>query len=359
VIRVWDIATGRLIAGSTEWPAVPCRATVSPDGHISAELVVQGSHGELAISDAATGQRITTLADNHTPAWSGTGLLATLGGNRIATPHGSMGMERTVAPGVTMGGSRVRVWRVKNVAPSYKVGEIVRELSVSDRGVTANGGEQRPPAGLLATSPACRRSVWAVGTPGKPDRAVELRDAQTGERVAMLDAINRVWPDGRAAFSPDGALLVVQEPHTVNDLKIFDPGSGKLLRTVPMNSMRQRAFAFLSARRTVSVGSGVRITDLDTGRIVARWDAGTMEAQDRAVAASSTLIATAGEDHKIHLWTLDGNEITRWTAHSSEVTALTFDATGKVLYSGAEDGSLRVWDLGRMRAESARLEVSW
>jgi WD40 repeat protein len=198
-----------------------------------------------------------------------------------------------------------------------------------------------------------------VGTPGKADRAVELWDAQTDQRIAALDAINRSWPDGRAAFSSDGALLVVQEPHTVNDLKVFDPASGKLLRSIPMHHIRQRAFGFLSPRRTVSVGTGVRITDLDTGRVVAQWDAGTMEAQDRAVAASRTSIATAGEDRKIHLWTLDGREITRWTAHAAEVTALAFDPAGKVLYSGAEDGSLRVWDLDRMRSEAARLGVSW
>jgi U3 small nucleolar RNA-associated protein 13 len=90
-----------------------------------------------------------------------------------------------------------------------------------------------------------------------------------------------------------------------------------------------------------------------------RWAAGTMETQDRAVAAAGGTIATAGEDRMIHLWDLQGLEIVRWTAHAAEVTALAFDPSGKVLYSGAEDGSLRVWNLEQMRGAAAKLGVSW
>src|SRR5262249_48833861 len=151
VVKVWDVATGRLLPAETQWPgAVPLGST-SPDGRLAAAVEVHGSQGELVISDVATGQRVATLADNHSPVWSAGGLLATLGGNRVATRGGSMGATRSVASGVVMGSSRVRVWRITNAAPSYTVGETVRKIVVSGVGnrLTVNGSDwQIGPGGL-------------------------------------------------------------------------------------------------------------------------------------------------------------------------------------------------------------------
>ena len=292
-----------------------------------------------------------------------------------------MGSDRRVAPGVVMGTSWVRVWRVKNLVPSYVVGETVREIVVrgGEKRIIAKEGEwvigtdslrrvsgtrDIPEMGdgqrreWLATSVDARQAAVGCWPHGKVDGTVELWDMQKRERLAALDATVRAWPDGGARFSADGALLVVQELHVNNDLKVFDAATGRLLRTIRMSG-RQRACAFAGARQTVSVGSGARVVDIGTGREVRRWAAGSMEAQDRAVAVGGGQIATAGEDRMIHLWDMEGRERVRWTAHTSDVTALAFDEAGQVLYSGAEDGSVKVWDLGKIRAEVARLGVSW
>jgi WD40 repeat protein len=366
VVKVWDVATGRLLPAETRWPRAAPPGSTSPDGRLAAALEAHGSQGELVISDVATGQRVATLADNHSPVWSAGGLLATIGGNRVATRDGSMGATRSVAPGVVMGSSRVRVWRITNAAPSYTVGRTVRKIVVSGDGqrLTVNGADWQMgrdglrhvvDSGTLAQSPDGRRSAVAAWTHGKVDGEVELWGSQ---RIATLDAVVRPWPDGGAAFSPDGKLLAIQETHVQNDLKIFEAEAGKYQRTIRVKS-RLRAFAFLDARHIVCVGSGAMIVDVETGEQVRSWAAGTMEAQDRAVAATGRKIASAGEDRMIHLWDLEGHEITSWTAHAAEVSALTFNPEGNVLYSGAEDGTLRVWDLRQIRAETARLGVTW
>jgi serine/threonine protein kinase len=413
VVKVWDIATGKLVQGSSEWPESPSRGETSPDGRLKASLVVHGSTGELVVSDTITGQRIASMPDNHTPAWSSTGLLATIGGNRVATRGGSMGRDGRVAPGVSMGFSRVRVWRVRNVAPSYTLSERVRDIAVrpDDKRLSVNEAEwdiagsdlrrvdnwwhprfetydargrlwsaetmlgsprlwcdrievalHNPPDGLqrqvLAVSPDGRRAALGAWEKDKVDGRVELWDTLRGERIVTLDASMRYWPDGRARFSADSSLLVVQEPHVVNDLKVFRGETGDFLRKIPISS-RQRNFALLNAARTVSVGSALTIADLNTGLVLNSWPSGTMEAQDRAVTVAGDAIATAGEDRMIHLWDQQGHEIARWMAHTAEVTALAFDPTGRVLYSGADDGSLRVWDLERMRAEAKKLGATW
>jgi WD40 repeat protein len=223
-----------------------------------------------------------------------------------------------------------------------------------DFGTIADGQRRE----VLAASADGHRAAVGVWPRDKVDGRVELWDSAAGRRIAVLDAAIRPWPDGGGAFSPDGRLLVVRELHVKNDLIVFEAEAGKYLRTIPIK-VRQRAFAFASPRQTISVGSGVVIANLDSGRLVRSWAAGTMETQDRVVAAAAGMIATAGEDRMIHLWDMEGREITRWTAHAADVTALAFDTPGQVLYSGAEDGSLRAWDLERMRAEAAKLGVSW
>jgi WD40 repeat protein len=412
VVKVWDVATGKFL-GDGEWPNGPVPAEMSPDGRLMAALVVHGSSGELVVTDAATGQRIASMADNHSPAWSTGGLLATIGGNRVATRGGSMGMDRPVAPGVSMGWSRVRVWRVQNVAPNYPVGETVRDIFIRGDGkrLAANGSEWEiggnglrrvesewharfgaydargrlwsaetthqavrlwcdgASLALHDVADGQRRELLAVSADGqrlamgtwakdKVDGGVELWDGTRGERVAVLNTVYRHWADGHVSFSPDDSLVIVQEPHTKNDLNVFEARTGKFVRRI-LVPFRLRAFAYIGARRTVSIGTAVMIADLDTGRMLRRWAAGTMETQDRAVAAAGGTIATAGEDRMIHLWDLQGLEIVRWTAHAAEVTALAFDPSGKVLYSGAEDGSLRVWNLEQMRGAAAKLGVSW
>ena len=436
VVKVWDLRTGQLVSGDTAWPdahaapAVPTPVTLaldpgarvatdlipSPDGRLLAGVVAHGSQGELVVWDAATTRKITALAGNHSPVWSSTGLLATIGGNRVATAGGSMGMDRDIAPGVHMGSSRVRVWRIASLAPDYAIGESVRSISVRPDGaqIAVNGQVWQAQAGSLHTADAPARrtfaafdgrgrvwEAWSPGTgdspvrlwcgnklislqdadglpravlaispdgsraaigvdlPGTRKRRIELWDLEGVARIAVLNSDDLEWPDGEVRFSPDSVLVVGAGPHWRRDLTVWQASSGKQLRRVPVK-YQQRAFTFLGAAETVSIGPGITIADVRAGRVVRAWEAASMETQGRTVAvAANGTIATAGEDHMIHLWDRSGREVTRWTAHSAEVTSLAFDPAGKVLYSGGEDGSLRVWDLDRLRQEAGRYGVRW
>src|SRR5690606_7780674 len=55
--------------------------------------------------------------------------------------------------------------------------------------------------------------------------------------------------------------------------------------------------------------------------------------------------------HQIYLWDLDaeGTEPVALGEHRSSVNALTFTPDGRRLFSGGDDGTVRVWDLKSQR----------
>src|SRR5205085_6802918 len=99
-----------------------------------------------------------------------------LTGNRVPTPGGSMGRDRTVGPGIVMGSSRVRVWRIANVALEYHIAESVSAIAISPDGkrLAANG------------------TVWEVKHRGG---SIELARSPSGVHAgeATFDQRGRLW----------------------------------------------------------------------------------------------------------------------------------------------------------------------
>src|SRR5262245_19218296 len=56
-----------------------------------------------------------------------------------------------------------------------------------------------------------------------------------------------------------------------------------------------------------------------------------------------------------------GKELARWQAHDSALTALAVSSDGKLLVSGASDGTVRVWNLPWIRAELRKIhpDLDW
>jgi hypothetical protein len=71
-------------------------------------------------------------------------------------------------------------------------------------------------------------------------------------------------------------------------------------------------------------------------------------------------VITGGEDGFVHFLHLEtGKEVVRWRGHDAPVTAMTFSPDGKLLVTGARDGSIRVWNLPWIRAELRKLGLDW
>ncbi|HET6512734.1 MAG TPA: WD40 repeat domain-containing protein [Candidatus Kapabacteria bacterium] len=66
-----------------------------------------------------------------------------------------------------------------------------------------------------------------------------------------------------------------------------------------------------------------------------------------AVSTRHDLIATAGMDSTIKLWTLDGQLVKTFIGHTTQVNDVTFAPSGRQLVSASSDSTIRVWDIDK------------
>lgn len=109
----------------------------------------------------------------------------------------------------------------------------------------------------------------------------------------------------------------------------------------------------------------VMITDRSANRM-ASWKG--HEGTVRAVTfhPKQRMLASGAEDLTIRLWQVNTNggtnmaeELVAWTAHADAVTALEFHPEGRYLVSGSESGEVKLWDLEQIRSGLKRLRLAW
>jgi WD40 repeat protein len=165
------------------------------------------------------------------------------------------------------------------------------------------------------------------------------------------------------AFTPDGRLLA---SGSHDGVRIYDGRTGDLLRAIhtePCRGIRAMAFS-PDGRQLACVGlemdATVKIWDPHTGALVRTLTGhvatapGNAYADLYAVAYSpdGKTLATAGMDKLVLVWDLEtGKPRHRLTGHDDEVGALAYSPDGKTLAGGGADQVIRLWDptTGRLR----------
>jgi WD40 repeat protein len=151
---------------------------------------------------------------------------------------------------------------------------------------------------------------------GSEDRIVRVWDAQTGSLLQSLAGhTGRV---GVVVFTPDGKLLVSASDDQT--LKAWDVGTGTLVRSIQVttegiNGLSSIAFSPDGKRMVTTLGAAVGLWDVSDWRLVETF--------------------TTTESHT-------SGEMTMCCG-STALTAR-FDATGKMIISAHEDGTIKVWD---------------
>ena len=230
--RVWDVATGGVLAPAVVYPARVNRAAFSPDGTrfvlavgnwtFGGPATMVGGAGEARVFDAATGQPVTPPLAHDKPVRTAA---FNLDGGRVVTASAD---------------GTARIWEV----PSGKLLATLRhEREVCQASFSPDGRR------VLTASFDGTAMLWDAG--GRP-AAPPLRH---GRQVHD------------AAFSPDGCRVLTTSLDS--SAVLWDAATGQALARLPHSDGVSAASFSGDGRRVVTVSAGrARLWDAATGQLL-------------------------------------------------------------------------------------------
>jgi WD40 repeat protein len=206
--------------------------------------------------------------------------------------------------------------------------------------LTLTGHHARVVSGVF--SPDGKR----LATIGQDGTAI-LWDTGNGKELLRMPGTTVPWDDfgyQMIDFSRDGKYLVTGDR---NSVKVWDAGSGALLRTMDGHTSDVRAVAFSPDGRLIASGSLdplVNIWDAATGRALLTLPDNPDTVQNLAFSPDGRRLAY-GTGHTVKLWDTQTGQLSRTRDFSDPIDSVAYSPDGKRLVVCMSNG-LQVWDAG-------------
>jgi eukaryotic-like serine/threonine-protein kinase len=361
-IRLWDAPPPGQEKATLKRHAGPVRSVAfSGDG----KLLVSGStvydrsmrnyfSDEIKVWDMATGQEKASLHGDvygvSSVAIGGDGkLLAFRSGGTVRLVDLASGQNKASLQGLGPRGA------VAFVDADLDPDRLQREL------------QGLGPRGAVAFSRDGKLLAWSVG------ETIKVRDVAAGQEKTSLKG-HTGWVRS-VAFSPDGKVLASGSScHDLNtrkawgEVKLWDVGTGKLKATLQGHTRYVFSVAFSGDGKLLASASNiyergiekpgeVKVWDVGTGRLKATLKGHTGPVFSVTFSGDGKLLACGGGligDYslgaargEVNLWDVaTGRLKASLKGHSNIVTSVAFRSDGKLLASGSEDGTIKLWDVG-------------
>jgi WD40 repeat protein len=301
---------------------------ISPDG----KILASGSRDRtIKLWNLTTGELLTTLTEHKSPV--------------LAVDFSPDGQTLASASNMEFQDGNIKLWDVRTLRVRQTLGSSLVALRTSCVAFSPDGQ-------TLATAHF--------------DAAIRLWHLSSGKELRTLRGHG--WDVNSVTFSRDGRFLV--SGGVDGAIMIWNWRNGERIRTL------NRPDDFLSSMLSWfdrSVGSIRSVAISPDGETIASggssigdngvfnppiklWNTNTETdlriltghtASVNAIAFSPTekIIASGGEDNTIRIWNYQTGELIQTLEPQSLVNSLAFSPHGKILVSGTDDSQIRIWDV--------------
>ena len=346
MVRVWHLATRRLIRRLDGHGSAVTAVTFSPDG----SLIASASNDRtVRLWDAHAGRLVRTLQGHVYHVYA---VAFDPQGRLLATAS----WDRTIAIWDVRSGVLLKKLRGHTAA--------IRSVAFSRDGKMLASASDDQTVRLWSVDEGQELKVL-VGHAG-PVTAVLFRPDGEWLFSGATDQTVRMWhlPDGARAQKLGDCGAPVLSLAVSSNGQILGAGcgaGGSILWDIPTNAQlrrldedaaKTRAIAFSPDGRIVATGSddaSIIVRDVATGRVLATLSANVAHLEAVAFSPDGKMLATASRDQRVLVWEEEGDHraLSRvLLADQGSVRTLAFSPDGKALATGGEDRRVTVWDLG-------------
>jgi WD40 repeat protein/serine/threonine protein kinase len=326
-VRVWDAAGGKPVAVLQGHTSHVCKAVFSPDG---TRVASASDDGTLRLWDPAGGEPLAVLQGHAKGVWA-----------CACSPDGAWLASGSLD-------NSVRLWDMAQVERSGVLRgheNYVYDVAFSPDGVHIGSAAWDNSVRLWDVSSGRQTALFKGPGRRDPARRPSDKDPVVSDHGGLLLAL---------AFSPDGSQVVTGSRDS--KVQFWDVKAGKLRQTVQLPGSGVDALAFSpdGTRLAAALGNAnkgqasersVCLLDGRSGDVLRTLTGHTDGVLAVRFAPDGRRLVSAGFDGTVRVWdAATGAMLAILTGHDDTVAAVAFSKDGRLLASASHDHTVRLWD---------------